>query len=387
MSLEKILTKRLQEHYSKDFVRQQITVTTPQATFIKTGGKLCNNFSSNDYLGLANHPSIVRAVKIGVQQYGFGSTSSRLISGNSAPHRDLEEKFSDFLQRESALLFSSGYLANLGVINAILSKNDHAFFDKYNHASLIDAGILSAGTIKRYNHSNLSHLDLLLQNQQAGLKLVVSDSVFSMSGSLAIGKQLAEITKKHQGYLMIDDAHGIGVLGKQGRGCIEHFALSPKDVPILVIPLGKAFGCYGAIVSGSKLLIDYLRQFARTYMYNTALPPVMSCAVNASLSIVAEETWRRERLCNLIVYFHQAAAQRNLEFLPSITPIQALVIGDATKTKHFGERLLQQGFLVAVIRPPSVPMHTARLRISLSALHTHEQINRLLDAIKLLWNS
>jgi 8-amino-7-oxononanoate synthase len=346
-------------------------------------------FCSNDYLGLTQHPDVISAFKKAADHYGVGSGASCLITGYKSPHQECEEAFADFLQRDRAVLFSNGYMANLGVMQALIKSDDFIFQDKLNHASLIDAGLSSKSQFKRYRHNNLDHLEKLLAEkkvqakaQEKTQKFIITDSLFSMDGDLANIPELVKLAENCKATLMVDDAHGIGVLGKTGRGVIEHFNLSQKDVPILVCPLGKALGSYGAIVSGSEALIENLIQFSRSYIYTTGLPPAIAAATIASLEIIKSEPWRREKLNKLINYFKAGAAERNLIFLPSSSPIQSFVVGDANKTIYLSEALLAKKLFVYAIRPPTVLPNTSRLRITLNCNHQEAEIDRLLDCLK-----
>jgi 8-amino-7-oxononanoate synthase len=336
-------------------------------------------FCSNDYLGLSKHPKVIKAFKDGADKYGVGSGGSQLVTGYTNAHRAVEDAFAEFLNYDRALLFSSGYLANIGVVTALELQT--IFADKFNHASLIDAGLFSKAKMYRYAHNNINSLQLRLEKFNSGQKLIISDGVFSMNGNIAQLPELSALAKQYKALLMVDDAHGIGVLGNNGKGLVEHFNLPQKDVPILVCPLGKAFACCGAIVAGSNELIESLIQLARTYIYNTAIPPAIAMAALASLKIIRTETWRREKLIYLINYFKEQAYKRNLTLLPSATAIQSLLIGDAKTSVAISKRLLEHGFVVVAIRPPSVPKNTSRLRITLNCLHTEKQINDLLDQL------
>jgi 8-amino-7-oxononanoate synthase len=334
-------------------------------------------FCSNDYLRLSKHPNVIKAFKDSADKYGVGSGGSQLVTGYSSAHRALEDAFAEFLNYDRALLFSSGYLANIGTVTAL--KLNAIFADKFNHASLIDAGLFSKAKMYRYAHNNINSLKLQLERFNSGQKLIISDGVFSINGNIAQLPKLSALAKRHKAVLMIDDAHGIGVLGKNGQGIVEHFNLHQKDVPILVCPLGKAFGCCGAIAAGSHELIENLIQFARTYIYNTAIPPAIASAALASLKIIQTEPRRREKLSYLINYFQQQAHNRNIPFFPSSTPIQSLIIGGAKTSLAISKKLLARGFVIVAIRPPSVPKNTSRLRVTLNCLHTEKQINGLLD--------
>lgn len=336
------------------------------------------SFAGNDYLGLSQHPQVIKAAQNALNDYGFGAGASQLISGYTKEHYLLEQELAEFIGAEKVLLFSTGYMANLAVVTALAEPKHNLAIDKFCHASIIDACRLSGSKFKRYLHANINHLEqILAQNKY---HFVITEGVFSMSGDIAPLSELTKLTKKFNTTLIVDDAHGIGVLGKKGKGCIEHYNI--ENPPILVGTFGKAFGGFGAFVAGSKNLIEYLIQFARPLIYTTALPPAIAAANRASLKIIQAETWRREQLTELIAYFRQVAEQLNIKLLDSITPIQVSVIGDAKKALAMGEKLQQAGFLVAVIRPPTVSPKSSRLRISLKVTHTKIQIEQLLTCIK-----
>lgn len=347
--------------------------------FRRTFTKSCINFCSNDYLGLSQHPAIIDAFQQGLVKYGVGSGASQLVCGHYDIHQQVEQAFAQFLQREAALLFTSGYTANIGTINALLGKQDAIFADKFNHASLVDAARLSPASVFRYTHHDIEHLRSRLHNNQYTHAMIVTDAVFSMQGDFANLAELAHIADQYQAILMVDDAHGIGIFGTQGAGIVAHFNLSPAQVPILVCPLGKAFACSGAIVAGSRVMIDNLIQFARPYIYTTAIAPALAGAIMASLQVVKAENWRREQLFQLIDYFKRAAAQRGLTLLPSESPIQALLIPDPKHAVTVSEQLLRAGYWVSAMRPPTVPEGTSRLRITLNCLHQDDQIDDFLD--------
>ena len=343
------------------------------------------NFCSNDYLGLSQHESVIATFKNAADIYGVGSGSAHLICGHSKAHHALEEELAEFTRRERALLFSTGYMANVGTINALLKNGDFVFEDKLNHASLLDGGLSSGANFKRYPHANLQQLEKLLQKTD-GEKWIVTDGVFSMDGDVAPLRDLANLAQKQKAQLMVDDAHGFGVLGKTGGGLIEELNLTQSEVPILMGTLGKAFGTFGAFIAGSETLIESLIQFARTYIYTTALPPAVAEATRESLKIVINETWRREKLQALISEFKTGAAQLNLPLMPSDSPIQPLLVGDSFRALQLSEKLLEAGFLVSAIRPPTVPKGKARLRITFSALHEFEDVARLLETLHKLHN-
>lgn len=362
--------------------RKRIEVESPQGAEIRVEGRDYLNFCSNDYLGLANHPDLVKSFQWAASSYGVGSGASHLINGHSTAHQNLEIELAEFTGRDRALLFSTGYMANLGVISALCGRNDLVFEDRLNHASLIDAALLSRATLKRYRHNDCDHLEEILINAKGNQKLVVTDGVFSMDGDLAPMPELVSTAQKHQAWLMVDDAHGIGFLGANGGGTLEHFNLSQQQVPILMGTLGKALGTFGAFVAGSEELIETLIQDARTYIYTTALPPAVAEATRTSLKLLKTESWRRQHLTELISAFRAGAKQLGLELMPSQTPVQPLQVGDAARAMAISGRLRQQGFLISAIRPPTVPEGTSRLRITLTAGHSHQHIEALLEALE-----
>jgi 8-amino-7-oxononanoate synthase len=366
---------------ARDLYRFRRVVSSPQGAALNIEGRTLLNFCSNDYLGLANHPSVVEAFKRGADRYGIGSGSAHLLCGHSVAHHALEEELAEFTGRERSLLFSTGYMANIGVISALADRGDTVLEDRLNHASLLDGGLLSAAQFKRYRHVDMAHLEANL-TRAAGRKLIVTDGVFSMDGDLAPLDTLSSLARKQNAWLMVDDAHGLGVLGRRGGGILEHYSLSQNDVPILMGTLGKALGTFGAFVAGSHELIETLIQKARTYIYTTALPPAIAEATRASLRIATADHWRREKLAQLAHRFSRGADQLGLTLLPSSSAIQAVIVGDSGQTMSIGKALLEEGILAGAIRPPTVPQGSARLRITFSALHEDHHIDRLLDAFE-----
>ena len=385
MSIDDVLQSALNERREQNLYRMRKVIDSAQGAEVIVDGKRYLNFCNNDYLGLANHPDIVSAFKNAADEFGVGSGASHLVCGHSALHHRLEEQLAEFTGRPRALLFSTGYMANLGVINALLGNGDHIFEDKLNHASLLDAGLLSGARFQRFLHNDIENLETRLARTQAdeadGRKLIAVDGVFSMDGDCAPLPELAQLAQKHKAWLMVDDAHGIGVLGKNGGGCAEHFGLDINQLPILMGTLGKAFGTFGAFVAGSEALIETLIQFSRTYIYTTALPPAVAAATSKSLEIVQRETWRREHLQNLIAQFRRGAEQIGLRLFSSNTAIQPLLIGAADEAMRWSNALAERGFWISAIRPPTVPANSSRMRITLSAAHSEKQIERLLDAL------
>jgi len=338
-------------------------------------------FCSNDYLGLAADPRLAEAMNRGVARYGVGSGAAHLISGHSMAHHALEEELAEFTGRERALLFSTGYMANLGVISALVGRSDSVFEDRLNHASLIDGGLLSRARLKRYPHSDVGALAGQLEAVASGHRLVASDGVFSMDGDVAPIAGLASACTASDSWLMIDDAHGIGAMGLGGRGSVAAAGLGQDDVPILMGTLGKALGTSGAFVAGSEELVETLIQQARCYIYTTAMPPAVAEATRASLRIVAQEEWRRERLQGLVARFRHGAQKIGLDLMDSQTPIQPVLLGSTERANRWSEALHSQGILVGAIRPPTVPDGSARLRITFSSSHSASQVEALLSVL------
>ena len=374
------LAGRLAARRANNLYRQRPLLQSPQRPVVQVDGHEYLAFSSNDYLGLANHPQVVDAMQQGAARWGVGGGASHLVMGHSEPHQELEHALAQWTGRERALLMSSGYMANLAVITALVGRGDTVLHDRLNHASLLDAGLLSGARFSRYLHNDLNSLQQRLQRAQ-GNTLVVTDGVFSMDGDLAHLPDLAAQAKAQQAWLMVDDAHGFGVLGQTGGGLVEHYGLSADDVPVLVGTLGKSFGTSGAFVAGSHELIETLIQFARPYIYTTSSPPAVACATLASLKLVQTEHWRREHVQQLIAQFRQGAQALGLNLMDSPTPIQPIIIGDSAQAMAISAQLRERGILVGAIRPPTVPAGSARLRITLTAAHTAEQVQRLLDAL------
>lgn len=371
----------LQRRQSEHLYRSRLVAESPQGPEITIDGRRYLNFCSNDYLGLANHPEVLKTFQQSAQLYGVGSGASHLVNGHNACHHQLEQALAEFTGRSRALLFSTGYMANLGAVNALLGKNDAVFEDRLNHASLLDAGLLSGARFQRYRHAGTSDLETRLMRTEAARKLIVTDGVFSMDGDIPPLPDLAKVAAQQAAWLMVDDAHGLGCVGEQGGGVLELYGLGQEEVPVLVGTLGKAFGTAGAFVAGSEVLIETLIQQARTYIYTTALPPAVAAATLTSLKLVKEEAWRREKLTELIAQFRQGAKQLGLELMASDTPIQPIVVGSSERAIQMSEALKEQGLLVTAIRPPTVPQGTARLRVTLSAAHTQQQLSQLLKGL------
>lgn len=361
--------------------RRRRTLSSAQGPHVVVDGKELLNFCSNDYLGLANHPEVITAFQQAAAHYGVGSGASHLVCGHSAEHQALEEELAAFTGRERALLFSTGYMANTGIVQALVGRGDAVFEDRLNHASLIDGGLASGAQFQRYRHNDVGHLAELLAQSNADKKLIVTDGVFSMDGDVAPLRELAALAQQHEAWLMVDDAHGIGVLGAHGGGVAEAFSLDAKQLPVLMGTLGKGAGAFGAFVAGDAVLIDYLINTARPYIYTTALPPAVAAASRASLKLMHNGQALREKLRAHIVYFREQAASLGLPLMDSPTPIQPLLLGSNERALAWSTALERQGILVGAIRPPTVPAGQARLRITFSAAHAREDIDRLLQAL------
>ncbi len=348
---------------------------------ITVNGRECLNFCSNDYLGLAADPRLAAAAKAALDAGGTGSGAAALISGYNREHQALEEELADFLGRPRALLFSSGWAANLGVIRALAGRKDSIIADELNHASLIDGGRLSGAQYLRANHADLNAWAVALAAADGEQRLAVTDSVFSMDGDIAPLPQLAELCATRDATLMVDDAHGLGVLGPHGEGAVQAAGRGLDEVPVYVATLGKSLGCSGAFVAGSEALIEYLVQRARTWVFSTAPPPAIAAAARRALRIVREEPQHREQLLANVRRFRAGARQLGIPLSASETPIQPLLLGQEQRALDLSQALFDRGYWVAAIRPPTVPHGTSRLRITFSAAHTAEQIDGLLEGL------
>ncbi|MDD2052569.1 8-amino-7-oxononanoate synthase [Pseudomonas putida] len=374
------LNARLASRRADHLYRQRPLLDSPQGPCVVVDGQPLLAFCNNDYLGLANHPQVIEAWQAGAARWGVGGGASHLVVGHSGPHHALEEALAELTGRPRALLFSTGYMANLGAVTALVGQGDTVLEDRLNHASLLDAGLLSGARFKRYLHNDPQSLATRLE-KATGNTLVVTDGVFSMDGDLADLPALAREAQARGAWLMVDDAHGFGPLGATGGGIVEHFGLSLEQVPVLVGTLGKAFGTAGAFVAGSDDLIESLIQFARPYIYTTSQPPALACATLKSLELLRSEHWRREHLQALIYQFREGAQQIGLKLMDSFTPIQPILIGDSERAMRLSRLLRERGLLVTAIRPPTVPAGSARLRVTLSAAHSAAQVQLLLEGL------
>jgi 8-amino-7-oxononanoate synthase len=376
------LDARLAELDAQGLRRRRRVLDSRQGAHVTVDGEPFLSFASNDYLGLAAHPAIADAACAALAESGTGAGAAHLLSGHHALHQRAEQELAAFVGLSAALLFPTGYMANLGVVTALVDRHGAVFADKLNHASLVDAARLSRAAHQRYRHGDLAHLEQLLRDSDTETKLIASDAVFSMDGDVAPVPELLDLAEEYDAWLYVDDAHGFGVLGTQGRGVLERFALPPSRRLIYLATLGKAAGVAGAFVAGSDNLVEWLVNKARTYVYTTAQPPALAAAVSASLKLIAGEPERRDRLAGLIVRLKSGAATLRWPLLPSDTPIQPLLVGTAPEALRLADGLRERGILLPAIRPPTVPEGGARLRISLSAAHAEADVDQLLAALR-----
>ncbi|TBR43187.1 8-amino-7-oxononanoate synthase [Marinomonas agarivorans] len=365
--------------------RQTMVMESGQAPIAKVGDKQYLMFCGNDYLGLANHPKLLKGLKQSAAEYGVGSGASHLVNGHNRLHQSLEEELAQWLGYERVMLFSTGYMANLGVISALTDKNDLIVQDKLNHASLLDGAKLSGAKLKRYLHKDSEAANRILQQNQAQHKMLATDGVFSMDGDIAPLDVLSSIANEHDALFMVDDAHGLGCFGENGVGSIGTYHLTQAQVPLLMGTFGKAFGTSGAFVATSNDMADFLTQFARPYIYTTAMSPAIAGATKASLSLIrgSEGEDLRAKLDSNIATFRTGAKQLGLTLTNSRTAIQPILVGESHKAIQFSEALKKQGVWCTAIRPPTVANGRARLRVTLSAQHTHQQIDVLLQALSI----
>jgi 8-amino-7-oxononanoate synthase len=377
--LDRVLTDLAASHLTRrrttvdGFVEQGNRLVTAQ------DGRTLVDFSSNDYLGLAHHPAVAAAMSECAERYGAGSAASHLITGHGIEHERLEEELAAFVGRERALLFSTGYMANLGVMSALADRGECVLLDRLSHASIIDGALLSGARFKRYAHGDAGAAERALDDE---VTVVATDGVFSMDGDIAPLQQLASATAARNAWLVVDDAHGIGVLGDNGRGSLEHCGVSNEAAPVLVGTLGKALGSFGAFVAGSRDLIEFLIQKARPYIYTTALPQPVAAATRKALEVAQRETWRRERVLALTARFRKAARESQLPLLESNTPIQPVMVGSSEAALEAQQSMLEAGFRVVAIRAPTVPRGGERLRVTLSAAHTEDQVDALVESLQ-----
>ncbi|MDR3387848.1 MAG: 8-amino-7-oxononanoate synthase [Rudaea sp.] len=375
------LARAQAERAQLSLLRRLRTVDSVDGSRIVIGSRPLLNFASNDYLGLAQHPALREALTRSAARWGVGATASHLLGGHRDEHAALEEKLAQWTGRERALLFSTGYMANLGALGALLRDGDVCVQDKLNHACLLDGARLSGAELKRYAHADAGAAARQLHNMPDAAALLATDAVFSMDGDIAPLRELSALCKKSYATFMVDDAHGLGVLGPQGAGSLAEAGLGQDDAPVLMATLGKALGVAGAFIAGSKGLIDGLVQFARTHTYTTAMPPALAAAASTAVDLARSESWRHDRLRRLIAQWRGGAAQRGLPLLESRTPIQPLLVGASEDALRISLQMENAGFYIPAIRPPTVPAGKARLRIALSAAHEEADIEALLDEL------
>lgn len=377
--------KSLEQRTASGLIRKHQILESAQGVDIQVDGKRFLGFCSNDYLGLARHPDICEAATKSIEAYGYGSGASHLVIGHHLEHELLEQELAEFTGRDRAMVFSSGYMANMALVSSLVTKSDLVLQDKLNHASLLDGGLLSGARFQRFLHNDMSSLKHYLsrfsQDSKIEKTLVATDGVFSMDGDTAHLAEMAKISQHYDALLIVDDAHGLGVLGEEGRGTIAAQGLSQEDVPVLMGTFGKAFGTSGAFVAGSELLIEFLTQVARPYIYTTAMPPSVAAATRKSLELIKSADSSRKHLQTLIAYFRKKVSALGYTLMPSETPIQPVVIGSSFQTMTLAAFLKDKGILVGAIRPPTVPDKTARLRITLSAAHCLADIDHLLEVL------
>jgi 8-amino-7-oxononanoate synthase len=382
INIRQRLQEAAEERIESELVRHRRELTQRKDARVLSDGQRLVNFSSNDYLGLSQHPSIISAMQVAAQNCGVGAGASHMVCGHHAEHSTLERALAEWLGYPRALLFGSGYLANLAVVQALMQAGDVCLQDKLNHASLIDGARVSQSHLVRYPHGNVEAARRQALAHADGALLLVTDGVFSMDGDVAPLAELADLAREQHGVLYVDEAHAVGVLGPQGRGSVAAAGLGPKDVPLLLVTLGKALGGYGAVLVGEDWAIEHVMQTARPYIYTTALPPAMAVASLAAVKLARQDEWRRVKLAGLIERFRHGALERGLRLVDSHTPIQPLPVGDNALAVKIAHDLEAHGFLVAAVRPPSVPAGSARLRITLSVAHEDRDVDTLLDALE-----
>jgi len=384
MSWQKHLRSQHADRVDANRWRERLTLETPQAAAVTIDGRSYDNFCSNDYLGLANDPRLIDAARASAAKFGVGSGASHLICGHQAPHHQLELELASFVGAEQALIFSCGYMANLSIAQAFLGRDDFVYQDKLNHASLIDAGLACDAKLKRYAHNDTAALSELLKKNTTGRTMIMTDGVFSMDGDVAPLAKLKQIADAHDSLLVVDEAHGFGVLG-EARGVAADAGVSPTGNVLLMGTLGKAVGSFGAFVAGDALLIQHLIQFGRTYTYTTALPPHVAATSLAALQIISEQSSLQSKLTDNVQLFKtklvQAAPAMAARLMPSDTPIQPLLVGEEPVALEASSLLREQGILVLAIRPPTVPVGSSRLRLTMTAAHEPASINRLVDVL------
>lgn len=370
----------LEERAAADRYRKRRVVQRLGGARVRVDGRELLDFCSNDYLGLATEPRVAAAAREALESGGLGSGAAHLITGHSPEHHDLEDELAEWTGRERALLFSTGYMANIGVCQALAGRGDSVLQDRLNHASLIDGGLASGARLARYAHGDPRALEGRLEKAR-GRRLVLTDSVFSMDGDVAPLAELAAVCRRQDAWLMADEAHALGVLGPEGSGAVRAAGMGQQEVPVLVGTLGKALGSFGAFVAGSETLVETLIQQARTYVYTTAPPPAVAAGTRRALAIAREESGRREHLQERVAQFREAADAAGVPRMDADTPIQPVPVTESGRALAVSRDLAEAGWLVQAIRPPTVPEGTARLRVSLSAAHSKEQVAGLVRAL------
>lgn len=375
------IKEELSQIHDKKLFRLLTELETGQSPEVIIDGKSYVLLGSNSYLGLSVDPKVVEAAKVALENYGTGSGGSRLVSGSSNLHRELEERIARFKNTEAAILFSSGYLANIGTISALVGSDDIIYSDELNHASIIDGARLSRATVRIYKHLDLNHLQELLEadKHKKCKKLIITDSVFSMDGDLISLPEFVEISERYECILMVDEAHATGVLGERGSGATEHFGVEDR-VPVVMGTLSKAIGSLGGYIAGSQELIDYIRNKVRSYIFDTSLPPASVAASIAAINIIENEPERREHLRNLVTQFKSGIEETGLKILPSHSAIIPVLIGEAEPALNFARALREYGVFTPAVRPPSVPQGMCRIRVTIMAKHSEEHINTALSA-------
>ncbi|MDH3639426.1 MAG: 8-amino-7-oxononanoate synthase [Gammaproteobacteria bacterium] len=374
------LEARLTAIHAENRFRRRLVVDGPAAAEVTVGGQRLLSFCSNDYLGLANHPRVTAAFKGGCDEFGVGAGASHLITGHTRAHDALEVELAEFVGAPRALLFSTGYMANLAVASALLDRHDLVVEDRLNHASLIDAGLLTRARLRRYPHGDTAAASRLLTGR-CGRGLIMTDGVFSMDGDVAPVAALASVCRRQDAALVVDDAHGFGVLGDTGAGTLEHAAQPIRWPVVMMGTLGKALGTFGAFIAADAVVIETLIQRARTYIYTTAPPPAIAAATHAALKVLKDEPGRRQKVLEHVNRFRTGARQLDLPLFDSVTPIQPILVGDSGAAVSLSRALRERGFLIPAIRPPTVPAGSARLRVTFSAAHDAGHVDRLLDAL------
>jgi 8-amino-7-oxononanoate synthase len=376
------LLEEINQRKTESLFRQRRVVDSAQGTLIKIDNEEYLNFSSNDYLGFANNAELKNCMIQAINKYGIGAASSQLLVGHLTPHKELEEKIAVFLNREAVLVFATGYQANLAIASVLIDSGTVVLQDKLNHASLIDSALLSKGRLVRYRHNDQEHLKKLLEKYKQNNCLVMTDGVFSMDGDYAPLKEIVDLCETYNAILIVDDAHGLGVLGKTGAGLLEELKLNQKQVPLLIGTFGKSFGASGAFVSGSRLHVEAFIQKARTYIYTTALLPAIAATMTRATDMIVSGGHLRKKIKDLIIFYKNQLGDHGLNLSRSNSQIQPLIIGEADRALAISKSLYEKKILVPAIRPPTVAKDTSRLRISIAATHTNSQIERLVSSLK-----